>query len=206
MLEFFDKNKPEKRSAGCYQEPTDGFLTGKLLVAAPILNGGYFDHSVICVCTHNEEGAMGLMLTQPLASIQFKSLLEQMNISTKHLVDHHIVHCGGPVDLSRGFVLHSTDVMHEESLLITDDLGVTSTLFMLEDIANGKGPKHIFFSLGYAGWDANQLEDELKANSWLTTDPTRDLLFHSNSSQKWDLALHDIGITPHQLAGFSGSA
>lgn len=184
----------------------EGFLTGQLLLATPSQGGSFFARTVIYVCAHSAEGAMGIVVNQPLETLKFHELLEQLNLKPGFNVPDPVVHLGGPVDTSRGFVLHSTDVTKSDTLRINDHLGITGTVDMLRLMAEGRGPRQSLLALGYAGWEPGQLEQELQENAWLTVHADDSLIFDADLGQKWERALRKLGVNPAQLSSFAGSA
>lgn len=188
------------------QDADTKFLTGHLLLATTKLDGSFFAKSVIYVCAHSKEGAMGIVINQPIETIQFHELLEQLNLKPGFNVPEPVVHLGGPVDTSRGFVLHSTDVTRTDTLKIDDHLGITGTTDILRQIAEGKGPSKSLLALGYAGWGPGQLEQELQENSWLTVSADDSLIFDHDLNRKWEKALKKLGVDPVHLSGTAGTA
>lgn len=184
-------------------------LTGKLLIAMPGMGDPRFDRSVILLCGHaTGEGAMGLIINQRAKNLSFRQLLEQINITpAKPLTRNVPVHVGGPVDHGRGFVLHSPEYDANASTLQVDEhFAMTATLDILEDIALGQGPKQMLLALGYSGWGAGQLENEILGNGWLTADATAELVFDELNETKWERALATLGIDPLTLSAAAGHA
>ncbi len=184
----------------------DHWLTGQLLVAMPSMQDPRFERSVIYICSHSPNGAMGIVVNRLYQGINFLMMLEQLNITTSSSTPHLSVHDGGPVESGRGFVLHSTDCMREGSVAVADNIAVSATVEILQTIADGGGPEHLLMALGYSGWGAGQLEAEMKANGWLTVPADEDLLFHIDIGQKWSRALAKIGISPELLSANAGHA
>lgn len=184
----------------------EGFLTGQLLLATPGQQGSFFARTVIYICAHSSEGAMGIVVNQPLETLKFHELLEQLNLKPGFNVPAPVVHLGGPVDTSRGFVLHSTDVTKGDTLRINDHLGITGTVDMLRLMAEGRGPKQSLLALGYAGWGPGQLEQEFQDNAWLVVNADDNLIFDPDLGQKWEKALRKLGVNPAQLSSAAGSA
>jgi putative transcriptional regulator len=190
-----------------------GYLDGQLLIAMPSMSDKRFARSVIYVCAHSEEGAMGLIVNQRAPHISFAELLGQLSIDGNGgqgrqagLVDVD-VHVGGPVETGRGFVLHSSDYFAADSTLPIDgEVSLTATIDILKAIAGGKGPSRAMLALGYAGWRPGQLEDEIQANGWLHCPSDLDLLFDRDVDQKYDRALSKIGIDPSHLVCDAGHA
>lgn len=188
-------------------EPTDPNLSGKLLIAMPDMGDPRFAHSVIYLCAHSDEGAMGLIVNKPQPELRFATLLDQLDIARTGEVRDIRVHFGGPVESARGFVLHTLDYRSEAGTLeVTDTVGMTATLDVLEDIARGEGPATSMLALGYAGWGPGQLESEIVANGWLTSDPRDDILFGRANEHKWTAALKLLGVDPILLSSAAGHA
>jgi putative transcriptional regulator len=182
-------------------------LDGKMLIAMPGMSDTRFDRSVIFMCSHSEEGAMGLIINKPATDLNFTDLLEQLEFAPGDSSRQIKVHLGGPVENGRGFVLHSPDYGNEDTTLqVDDDFGMTATLDILEDISNGEGPKDCLLALGYAGWGAGQLEGEIQANGWLTCDASHELVFGGTDADKWTAALASLGISPSFLSATGGTA
>ncbi|MFV0303513.1 MAG: YqgE/AlgH family protein [Paracoccus sp. (in: a-proteobacteria)] len=184
-------------------------LTGKILIAMPGMRDPRFERSVVLICAHSGEGAMGLVLNRPLPEIAFGELLGQLGIDTdarSRLID---VRYGGPVEPGRGFVLHQAAEAGEDPegmLRIGPHLAMTTTRDILEDLAHGKGPGRAVLALGYAGWGPGQLEDEMLANGWLTGEGGEELIFGADNPGKWSAALKAQGVDPSLLSGAAGRA
>src|SRR3989440_2511436 len=181
-----------------------GYLDGQMLIAMPAMRDERFSRSVIYVCAHSSEGAMGIVVNQPAANINFSDLLVQLEvIPATDLIQLPSragtvkVLKGGPVETGRGFVLHSADFFIENSTLPIDEgVCLTATLDILKAIARGNGPASAILALGYAGWSPGQLENELQNNGWLHCSPDAELLFGADISAKYDRAMQKIGIRP----------
>jgi len=188
-----------------------GFLKGKLLIAMPSIQGHDFSHSVVFLCEHNPEGAMGLVLNKPAPRMIFADLVEKLDIGrTPGLVEDEImqvpVMLGGPVKQFQGFVLHTSDYKSEETLKVAPGYALTATVDVLRAIAAGKGPKRKILALGYAGWSPGQLEDEILRNGWLTCDADADLVFSGETATKHEAALKKLGVDPGMLSSDAGHA
>jgi putative transcriptional regulator len=183
-----------------------GYLTGKLLVAMPNMMDTRFARSVIYICAHNADGAMGLMVNRLAESINFPDLLEQLEIEPGPMSDSILVHVGGPVEQGRGFVLHSSEYERDSTLQVVDEVSLTATLDILQDIAAGRGPKRKMLALGYAGWGPGQLDSEIQANGWLQVEADSDLLFGAAQEGKWERAIAKIGIDLTALSTQAGHA
>ena len=175
-------------------------LTGKLLIAMPFLSDPRFTHAVIYVCGHDAQGAMGLMVNKGLPAVSFEELLAQMNVDVSTVASTVPVHYGGPVEVGRGFVLHSSDYAAESTVLIENGFAMTATLDILRAIAVNEGPRDILLALGYVGWGAGQLEHEIQENGWLTIEADSVLIFDQDLEAKWRQALATLGIDPAVLS------
>ena len=182
-------------------------LGGKLLIAMPGMGDPRFDHSVVFLCAHSDDGAMGLIVNKPTEDLTFANLLKQLNIPRGDRMRDIRIHFGGPVELSRGFVLHSADYARGTGTMKVDDrFGMTTTQDILEAMARGTGPESTILALGYAGWGPGQLEDEIRQNGWLTCDAAPELVFSDQDATKWDRALRSIGVDPLHLCAAGGRA
>ncbi|KPP84014.1 MAG: putative transcriptional regulator [Rhodobacteraceae bacterium HLUCCA08] len=182
-------------------------LTGQLLIAMPGMGDPRFDHSVVYLCAHSDEGAMGLIVNKPTPDVRFADLLEQLSIPIGDDARDIRVHYGGPVESGRGFVLHSGDYESGNGTMrVTDRVALTATLDVLEDLAQGDGPERSLLALGYSGWGPGQLEDEFQRNGWLTCDARDDILFGRANEHKWTAALKVLGIDPLLLSAEGGRA
>ena len=183
-------------------------LTGKLLIAMPGMGDLRFEHSVVFVCSHTKNGAMGLILNKPAKDVNFTDLLSQLEIVADPPERACVpVFFGGPVEPMRGFVLHSSEYDAQlHSMPISDHFAMTATLDILEDIAHGQGPERALMMLGYAGWGPDQLEQEIAMNGWLTTEAQADLVFADDWAGKWAAALRQMGVDPQGLSATAGRA
>jgi putative transcriptional regulator len=181
-------------------------LTGKLLIAMPFLPDPRFSHTVIYICGHDEQGAMGLIVNKGLPTVTFEELLEQMDVDVSLIKSQVPIHYGGPVEVGRGFVLHSTDYATESTVAIDNGFAMTATLDILRSMAINEGPRQSLLALGYVGWGAGQLEHEIQENGWLTIDANAELIFGSDLENKWRLALATLGIDPASLSFEIGHA
>ncbi|SEW38850.1 putative transcriptional regulator [Cognatiyoonia koreensis] len=182
-------------------------LCGKMLIAMPMMGDPRFQQSVIYMCAHSKEGAMGLIVNKPQPGVRFKELLGQLGIDPEDDAKDVRVHYGGPVENVRGFVLHSEDYRSETGTMEVDTgICMTATLDILEDMARGKGPRTSLLALGYAGWGPDQLEGEIAQNGWLTCDAKEDIIFGRANEHKWTGALKILGIDPVLLSSTPGRA
>lgn len=189
----------------------DLYLDGQLLIAMPVMTDPRFERSVIFMCAHSEEGAMGLIINQEAPQITFPDLLERLEILPDDLdagsadLERIPIHLGGPVETGRGFVLHSRDYYVADSTLsIKDNICLTATVDILKAMAHGTGPNRSILTLGYAGWSPGQLEREIQANGWLNCPADEDLVFAENLDAKYDMALGRLGIDPSFLVADAG--
>lgn len=184
-----------------------GYLDRQLLIAMPAMGDPRFARTVIYMCSHNAEGAMGLVINKAYPGLTFPNLLTQLGIEPT--IDNDItVRLGGPVETGRGFVLHSTDYMRQGSVPLDESMGIglTATLDVLRAIATGTGPQRSLFALGYAGWGPGQLDTEIQENAWLAAPADADLVFNADLDALWDRAVKKIGIDVSKLASAAGHA
>jgi putative transcriptional regulator len=190
------------------------YLDGQILVAMPGMMDERFARSVIYICAHSAEGAMGIVLNRPAANVNMPDLLVQLEIVPElerirlpQKVGNMQVLIGGPVETSRGFVLHSPDFhLAQSTLPIDDSICLTATIDILRAIAAGRGPEHAVLALGYAGWGAGQLELEMQSNGWLNTPADAELVFNTAADLRYEMALRRIGIEPAMLSMEAGHA
>jgi putative transcriptional regulator len=187
-------------------DANDNHLAGMLLVAMPGMPDPRFDRSVIFLCAHSSEGAMGIVVNQLASNVAFDSIIEQLGIEPTAEAAGLKVHVGGPVESSRGFVLHSADYVHENTLMIDKGFALTATVDVLRAIAGGAGPKQKVFALGYAGWAPGQLDAEIQRNGWLIAPPDQQIVFELDDADKWAGALKKIGVDPSLLSSTAGHA
>lgn len=182
------------------------FLDGQLLIAMPGMGDLRFERSVIFLCAHSEEGAMGLIVNKPAPELSLADLLAQLKIPATTDLARTRVHFGGPVEHGRGFVLHTSDYSVRESSAVNADFTMTATVDVLQDMARGAGPRQALLALGYAGWGPGQLEAEIQANGWLVAPAALSIVFEPNDTDKWSAALHSISIDPRLLSAEGGRA
>jgi putative transcriptional regulator len=202
-----------KSKAQRKQQASRGYLDGQMLIAMPTMGDERFARSLIYMCAHSSEGAMGIIVNQPASNISFHDLLVQLNvvgegdkIELSHAQRVRVLK-GGPVDTQRGFVLHSADFNVENSTLKIDDgVCLTATLDILKAIARGEGPRSALLALGYAGWAAGQLEQEIHQNGWLHCPADPELIFGQDVEHKYQKALRKIGIDLGMLSTQAGHA
>ena len=206
-----DGSLPDDYAAGEAEGRAPGhalsaFLTGQILIAMPAMADPRFARSVIYVCAHTSEGAMGIVLNRPLEQPSFEDLLVQLNVEPVPPARSIRLCSGGPVDNARGFVLHTTDWTGEGSLRVDDHFALTASLDILKAIAGGGGPRQGILALGYAGWGPGQLDAEITQNAWLSAPPDLGLLFDGDHETKWRRAMAKLRIDPLLLSDAAGHA
>lgn len=195
------------------RKAAEGYLDGQLLIAMPLMSDRRFARSVIYMCAHSEEGAMGLIINQRAPNMAFPDLLNRLGIkidgddTIANEILSRSVHVGGPVESGRGFVLHTPDYFVADTTMeIEGGFCLTATLDILKAIAGGEGPGRSLLALGYAGWSAGQLESEIHANGWLNCPADPDLVFDPDLDSKYPRAMAKIGIDPSHLVSTAGHA
>jgi len=184
----------------------EGFLTGQILIATPAMQDPRFAKSVIYLCAHTEDGAMGIVLNRPIARPTFDDLLRQLDVAPTPPARQITLCAGGPVENARGFVLHTADWTTDGSLQVTDGTALTASLDILKAIAEGGGPRRCLLALGYAGWGPGQLDSEIQENAWLSAPADEALLFDGDHDVKWRRALAKLKVDPLLLSGAAGHA
>ena len=191
-----------------------GYLDGQFLIAMPGMQDNRFQRTVVYICAHSSDGAMGIAINQLAPQISFRDLLVQLGVLPEESgirlpgpAERMQVHRGGPVETSRGFVLHSADYYIENSTLPIDEhVCLTATLDILKAIASGEGPASALLALGYAGWAPGQLESEIQANGWIFCPASPELIFDTELETKYERALGSLGVDPARLASEAGHA
>ena len=181
-------------------------FTNQFLIAMPSLADPNFQRTVTYVCEHNDRGAMGIVINRPL-NLTLGEVFDHMHITAPDRgITRHTVFMGGPVQTERGFVLHQPAGRWDNTLHITQELGLATSKEILEDIARGQGPAEIFVALGYAGWGAGQLEQEMANNAWLSGPADNRVIFQTPWHQRWEAAAAAMGVDVHQLSNQIGHA
>ena len=181
-------------------------LVDKCLIATPAIKDPIFASSLVYICEHNESGSMGLVINHETSQI-LDDVFQQLDIQCEDdTIKNQPVYVGGPVQLEQGFVLHSNAGHWQSSVEVSNGIHLTSSLDILEAVANGKGPQDYLVILGFSGWASGQLESELQQNSWLTATCDADLLFHQKSEDKWQVAFDTLGFDINMLSPVSGNA
>jgi len=189
-----------------FDEDDSGYLTGQLLIAMPHMQDPRFERSVIYVCVHNQEGAMGLVVNRLADELTFPDLLEQLGIETEQDRSDLPIHIGGPVESGRGFVLHTSDYKQGSTIRVDERVNLTATVDILKDIAAGRGPRQALLALGYAGWGAGQLDGEIQQNTWLSVPADEALIFDTDLDHKWERSIAKLGVDVSLLSGDAGHA
>ncbi|NQU62573.1 MAG: YqgE/AlgH family protein [Rhodospirillales bacterium] len=199
-------NFDEVFEKGSDDDDAGDYLAGQLIVAMPGMQDPRFEKSVIYMCAHNSDGAMGLVVNRALDTLSFPDMLEQLGITQVGAGQEIRVHFGGPVESGRGFVLHSRDYLQEATMVVDTDVALTATVDILKAIAVGDGPRQSLLALGYAGWGPGQLDAEFKHNGWLHVAADADLVFGPKLDNKWERAMGKIGVDPWMLSDDMGHA
>lgn len=195
----------KKSGAKDRKKPADQrFLTGKLLIAMPNMRDPRFERSVILMCAHDEDHAMGVIVNKPLDNVNLSELLEQLSIDQRDGFADGPVYFGGPVQTDRGLVLHSLDYERDATLKITGEVGLTASREILTEIAGRREtsgpPAQFFLAIGHAGWGPGQLEQEIAMNAWAHCDPDDAIVFARNTDESWKKALQALGVTGAMLS------
>lgn len=185
---------------------SQGYLVGQLLIATPQISDPRFSRTVVYVCAHGPEGAMGLVVNRRIGSAPLPDLLEQLGIDIPTDGREVSLFFGGPVESERGFVLHSAEYLQDSTLKIDSNVALTASAEILKDIAEGCGPRKSIVVLGYAGWAPGQLETEIRNNGWLHASADELLIFDEELDTKWEMALAKIGVDSSMLSGQAGNA
>ena len=188
------------------KKTASGWLTGQFLIAMPTMKDPRFEKTVLLICSHGPEGAMGIVVNRLFGDLNFSGLLKQFEVSLSEDTPDSFVHYGGPVDPVRGFVLHSAEYKSDGTNAVSGDVSLTATVEVLRDIATGVGPLRSFTALGYAGWGAGQLETEIQTNGWLTASLDEDILFDEDIATKWPRTYAKLGVSLDSLVSDVGHA
>ena len=184
----------------------ENYLTGKCLISMPHTRDERFEQTLVYICSHSAEGAMGFIVNKRIKEFSFADLASQLPINTIQPLEPIDLHQGGPLEKVRGFVLHSTDYIKEDTIVINDDVAISSSIDIITDIAFGKGPKDNLIALGYASWAPQQLESEIINNTWFVMPPTPELVFRTKDEDKWQKAIDYLGIDINRLSLRQGNA
>ena len=181
------------------------FFSGQFLLATPGMADPRFSRSVVAICSHDENGALGINIGETVEGISFHDILGQFDIDTTEAPDCDVF-LGGPMETQRGFILHSLDINMSDTLQVGESWGLSSSIDMLKAIAQGRGPEHWIIALGYSGWGEGQLESELTQNGWTIAEGSPDWLYETESGDKWLMAWEALGIDPSKLSSGFGCA
>jgi putative transcriptional regulator len=185
----------------------DNFLEGKILIALPGMPDPRFEKTLIYMCAHSGEGAMGIIINKPVEGLTFPDLMKKLEVEVTGNTPRMPVLYGGPMDTGRGFVLHSGDYESQDATLpVAEDVSLTTTVEILRAMSEGRGPRNAIFALGYAGWSPGQIENELRGNGWIHCDADAGLLFGPECDSKWATALRKLGIDVSSLSAHAGHA
>ena len=181
-------------------------LTGQVLISMPSLEDERFFKTVIYICAHSNEGAMGIIINKKIDYDLYPDLLEQLGIDKPIGNKKLFIRYGGPVESGRGFVLHSDEIIRKETLSIDKGIALTSTSDFFDDLVKDNGPKNSILALGYAGWGPGQIENEILSNSWMTLSTDSKFIFDEEVNNKWSNAFNLLGVDPSKLSNHSGTA
>ncbi len=185
----------------------NGWLNGKMLIATPLISDDRFARTLVYLCAHSNDHAMGIVVNKPFGGLRLPDLLEQLGVPSSIRAPDTAVLNGGPVDRDRGFVLHTDDYCSKEATMeVGSGIGLTATKEVLDAIVSPDAPRQAVLALGYAGWGPGQLELEIQHNAWLTCEACDDLVFGGDLDGKWGRALNSIGVAPEQLSSLAGQA
>lgn len=198
MNEKIDHNKTHDHTENGFQ--------GQILVSLPGMVDPRFHKALIMICGHDENGAMGIVINKVIENVHLKDIIDQMDLTSIKHIPKQAIHYGGPVEIGRGFVLHTSDCMQGSSVSITDDIALTASTNLIQDVVQEKGPDHLLIALGYAGWSGGQLEEEIMQNAWLTVPAESKLVFDRDPDTLWERTLKGMGIDPSHLSFHSGRA
>ena len=182
------------------------YLTGKCLVSMPNIQDERFEKALVYICSHTQYGAMGFVVNKKIKEFSFNDLATQLPITLAQPLVPIDLHQGGPMDKVRGFVLHSADYQKSDTIIIDEQIAISSSLDVLTDIAFGLGPQDNLIALGYASWAPDQLEEEIKNNTWLVAPASPELVFRTKDEEKWQKAFETIGIDVCRLSDCAGRA
>ena len=206
---FFKRREACQTLQATSQSPIhqgEGYLSGQLLVATPQLTEPPFQQALIYLFAHSSEGAMGIVINQPMERVHYSALLDSDEQPIAGSDHDATVYYGGPVDRVRGFVLHSDDYTNDQVAFVEGGMAISANTQILRDILDGKGPRQHLLAVGYAGWDAGQLEREIEENSWITVPATPELVFHVEDELKWATASQSLGFDMHFFSPVAGHA
>ena len=182
------------------------YLAGQMLVAMPQMDDKRFRNTVLVICKHDSESAMGLVVNRQMDNLQLDQMAEQIGVGTPRFFGDTPIHYGGPVEQSRGMVLHTSDHVLPGSITINDRVAMTSNVKIISEISNGCGPTDFIITLGHASWSPGQLERELRGNIWLTMPFEKDIIFNPEKESTWSSCFNRLGFTSASISPYSGNA
>lgn len=185
---------------------TEGYLEGQFLIAMPTISEGIFERSVVYIWHHDQQSAMGIIINKAIDEISLEELFKELGADAPRTNEHVPVIVGGPVEQARGFVLHSPDYDEPDSIQVSPEISLTTSLRIIRAVGAMTGPERWLIALGYAGWSSGQLEQEIQTNSWLTCPADSDIIFSPDAAGKWEAAIENIGFDPSRLTDQSGHA
>ena len=206
---FFKRKQHQAKLEMSTTQPihkAEGYLQGQLLVSTPLITSTCFHKSVIYLFAHNDEGAMGAIINQPLEMVHYSTLLEGDELPEDEFKEEISVYNGGPVDRSRGFVVHTNDYNDEGTIFQGDSVSVSANTEILRDMITNRGPRKSLLTVGYAGWAPGQLEQEIEENSWITVPASEELIFDIDDDMKWSTASQSLGIDMNFFSTVVGHA
>ena len=183
-----------------------GYLTGRLLLSSSEQSNGIFNKSCILICTHDKNGAMGLILNKYETKLTLNELLMQIELSNPNFNNNPRIYMGGPINIEQGFILHDTTYKEKETANVNDLFNITTTINILQKIAKNKGPKQYKIALGHVGWEQGQLEQEIKNNFWLSLSATKEIVFSHKCDTMWYTILNKNDINPCKISYHKGLA
>ena len=182
------------------------WLNNQLLIAMPSMTDPNFSHTVTLICEHSEQGALGIIINRPM-DMKITNLMEQLELSATNIsIKEKLILNGGPLSQERGFVLHNSQEAFQNSLSISDDVKLTLSKDIIDAISSGHGPEKSIIALGYAGWEAGQLEKEMLLNTWLSIPVNLNLIFDLPYEKRWEISVKTLGFNPNQLSTQIGHA
>ncbi len=184
----------------------NNYLQGQLLVATPLIKDSCFEKAVIYICSHDENGAMGILINHVLGDLTCTDIFSQLDIENPKTDISPPIHFGGPVESSKGFILHTADYSCQDTKNLQGNISITSTIDVLKDIASGKGPGKSIIALGCAGWSPGQLENEIRQNSWINVPANENLIFNMENRRKWSESAKTLGVDLMKYSTSVGNA
>ena len=182
------------------------FLAGQMLIAMPQMDDARFRNTVLLICQHDQSSAMGLVINRPMDNLHLNQMAEQIGVGTPRFFGDTPIYNGGPVEQSRGMVLHSSEHVLPGSITINERIAMTSNIKIISEISNGCGPAEFIITLGHASWSAGQLERELRGNIWLTMPFEKDIIFGEEMESTWNSCFNRLGASAASVSPYCGNA